>query len=261
MEQMLTAEELQRYDRQIRMLGIEGQKKLKDAKVFIAGAGGLGSPISIYLAAAGIGTIILADRDEVELSNLNRQILHWGRDVGRKKAVSAKEKLSQVNGEIDIQAIVATIDDDNISDLVGDCDLIIDAMDNYPIRYLLNRTALEKNVPLIHGAIHGFHGQATTVLPGGSACLRCIFPHAPPAMPFPVIGVTPGIIGMIQAGEAIKYFTGMGELLAGKLLIWDGLTSQTDVVAVDPDPGCRDCGRDCGAAARDIDDGKAIRRT
>jgi adenylyltransferase/sulfurtransferase len=239
---MLTERELDRYDRQIRLLGEDGQEKLKRAKVFIAGAGGLGSPISIYLTAAGIGKIDLVDKDTVALSNLNRQILHWEKDIDREKAISAKEKLTEINRDIKIDAKSETITEDNAFDLVADADLIIDAMDNFPTRYLLNRTALEKGIPFIHGAINGFHGQATTVLPGESACLRCIFREAPPPSVFPVLGVTPGIIGLIQASEAIKYIVGVGELLSGKLLLWDGLTSQTEIVQVEKNAHCRDCG-------------------
>jgi adenylyltransferase/sulfurtransferase len=239
---MLTERELDRYDRQIRLLGEDGQEKLKRAKVFIAGAGGLGSPILIYLTAAGIGKIDLVDKDTVALSNLNRQILHWEKDIDREKAISAKEKLTEINRDIKIDAKSETITEDNAFDLVADADLIIDAMDNFPTRYLLNRTALEKGIPFIHGAINGFHGQATTVLPGESACLRCIFREAPPPSVFPVLGVTPGIIGLIQASEAIKYIVGVGELLIGKLLLWDGLTSQTEIVQVEKNAHCRDCG-------------------
>jgi molybdopterin-synthase adenylyltransferase len=238
---MLTPKDLKRYDRQIKLLGEAGQEKLKRAKVFIAGAGGLGSPISIYLTAAGIGSITLVDNDTVELSNLNRQVLHWEKDTGRYKVESAKEKLSQINSDIEIEAQNATLTEDNISNLVNDADLIIDAMDNYPVRYLLNRMALSKKIPFIHGAINGFHGQATTVLPGRSACLRCIFRKAPPPSKFPVIGVTPGIIGLVQANEAIKYLTEIGELLDGKLLLWDGLTSRTEILEVQRDPKCPEC--------------------
>jgi molybdopterin-synthase adenylyltransferase len=238
---MLTPKDLKRYDRQIKLLGEAGQEKLKRAKVFIAGAGGLGSPISIYLTAAGIGSITLVDNDTVELSNLNRQVLHWEKDTGRYKVESAEEKLSQINSDIEIEAQNATLTEDNISNLVNDADLIIDAMDNYPVRYLLNRMALSKKIPFIHGAINGFHGQATTVLPGRSACLRCIFRKAPPPSKFPVIGVTPGIIGLVQANEAIKYLTEVGELLDGKLLLWDGLTSRTEILEVQRDPKCPEC--------------------
>ena len=239
---MIDDGDLDRYDRQIRLFGAEGQEKLKRAKVFIAGAGGLGSPISIYLAAAGIGKIVLVDKDVVELSNLNRQILHWERDVGSRKALSALEKLEKMNSDIIVEAAAEILDEENVLHLVGDADLIIDAMDNFPSRYLLNKTALDRKIPFIHGAIYGFHGQATTVLPGRTACLRCIFPEAPPPETFPVVGVTPGIIGLIQATEAIKYITGLGDLLAGKLLIWDGIRPSLETIDVERDPGCRDCG-------------------
>lgn len=238
---MLTDRELDRYDRQILMLGKDGQEKLKSAKIFIAGAGGLGCPIAIYLAAAGMGKIILVDKDTVALSNLNRQILHWEKDIGKKKVLSAYEKLKEINQDIDVDIASENIDEDSISDLVGNSDLIIDAMDNYITRYLLNKTAIMKNIPFIHGAVNGFHGQAATVIPGESACLRCIFREAPLPSVFPVLGVTPGIIGLIQATEAIKYIVGVGELLAGKLLIWDGLNFQIDIVLVEKNPDCQDC--------------------
>jgi molybdopterin/thiamine biosynthesis adenylyltransferase len=239
---MITDRDLMRYDRQIKLFGTEGQEKLKKSKVFIAGAGGLGSPISIYLAAAGVGKIVLADKDVVELSNLNRQILYGEKDVGSSKALSAQEKLQEMNSDISIEAVPEILDENNISRLVGDADLIIDAMDNFPTRYLLNKTALEKKIPFIHGAIYGFHGQAITVLPGRTACLRCIFCQAPPPSTFPVVGVTPGIIGLIQTTEALKYLTCMGELLAGKLLLWDGLKPSLETIDVDRDPQCLDCG-------------------
>lgn len=233
---------LDRYDRQIRLFGVEGQEKIAGSKVFIAGAGGLGSPISVYLAAAGVGEIVIVDDDEVELSNLNRQILHWERDIGKKKAVSAREKLAEMNSDIVIETTTETISEGNVSRLVADADIVIDAMDNFPARYLLNEAALKKNIPFIHGAIFGFHGQATMVIPGASACLRCIFPKAPPPAPPPVVGVTPGIIGLIQATEALKYITGTGELLSGKLLIWDGLAPSLETIEVARDPHCPDCG-------------------
>lgn len=239
---MLSDRDLKRYDRQIRLFGAEGQKRLKEARAFIAGAGGLGSPISIYLAAAGVGEIVIADRDTVELSNLNRQILHWEKDVDKSKASSAQEKLLAMNSDIRVEAVSDSLNDDNILELARGSDLIIDAMDNYPTRYLLNRVSLQLKVPFIHGAINGFYGQATTVLPGRSSCLRCIFARAPPPSTFPVVGVTPGIIGLIQATEAIKFLTGTGELLAGKLLIWDGLRCAMETIEVQRNPQCADCG-------------------
>ncbi|MDD1742921.1 MAG: HesA/MoeB/ThiF family protein [Methanotrichaceae archaeon] len=239
---MISDEDLKRYDRQIMLFGVEGQKELKKSKVFIAGAGGLGSPISIYLAAAGVGKIVLVDQDVVELSNLNRQILHWERDVGKKKTLSAQEKLREMNSSLIVETFSDTLDENNACRLVGDADLIIDAMDNFPARYLLNKTAIENRIPFIHGAINGFHGQIITILPGETACLRCIFRKPPAPSTFPVIGVTPGIIGLIQATEAIKYLTGTGELLSNKLLLWDGLKPSFDIIDMARDPMCIDCG-------------------
>jgi len=240
---MLTSKELERYNRQIRIIGEGGQERLKNAKVFIAGAGGLGAAISIYLTVAGLGKIRMVDHDTVELSNLNRQILHWNRDIGKRKAESAEEKLKEINPDIEVECISKTIDAENIIELVGDSDLIIDAMDNFPTRYILNRAALAKNIPLFHGAIYGFEGQITVIIPGKTACLRCIFPEAPqsPSDPFPVIGVTPGVIGVCQATEVIKYILGIGELLEKKLLLWDGLKLSFDDVALVRNHECEDC--------------------
>ena len=241
---MLTPREHDRYQRQMIMdgFGETGQEKLKQAKVFIAGAGGLGSPISIYLAVAGVGQIRIVDKDVVELSNLNRQILHWDKDVARGKAESAGEKLQQMNGDIKIEIMAENIAEDNILELVGDCQLIVDAMDNFPTRYLLNKAALSKNIPFFHGSVHGLDGMASTIIPGETACFRCIFPEPPPAATFPVVGVTPGIIGLIQATEVIKYIVGIGELLKNRLLIWDGLSARFGELIVNQDPQCRDCG-------------------
>jgi len=239
---MLTTRERERYARQILLFGEEGQERLKKAKVFIAGAGGLGCPIALYLAVAGVGEIRLVDRDTVEQTNLNRQVLHWEKDLGTPKAGSAEAKLREANPDIRVEALSATIDESNVRDLVGDADLIVDAMDNFPTRYLLNREALRSGVPLLHGAIRGFDGQATTIVPGRTACLECLFPEAPPAEIFPVVGTTPGIIGLIQANEAIKYITGTGDLLLDRLLVWDGLSTVLETYAVERRPDCPACG-------------------
>ncbi|MDD5143476.1 HesA/MoeB/ThiF family protein [Methanoregula sp.] len=239
---MLSERELERYKRQILLFGEEGQERLKASHIFIAGAGGLGSPIAIYLAVAGVGAITIVDMDVVDQSNLNRQILHSDRDIGKKKTVSALEKLREYNADITINAIDTTITEENIRELVGRADGIVDAMDNYPIRYLLNRVALEKKVPFFHGAIRGFYGQATTILPGKTPCLECIFPKAPPKEVFPVVGATPGVIGTVQATEVIKYLTGQGSLLDSRLFIWDGLTSTSEEIAVCRNPSCPACG-------------------
>ncbi len=239
---MLTKDELRRYSRQTTVFGEEGQLKLKKANVFIAGAGGLGSAISIYLTVAGIGKLRMVDKDVVALENLNRQILHWDKDIGRKKLDSAKEKLGKMNPHIEVEIIPETINEATVDELVGDSELIVDAMDNFPTRYVLNKAAIKKKIPFFHGAIHGFYGQATTIIPGKTACLRCMFPEAPPPTPPPVVGVTPGLIGCIQAGEVIRYIIGMGNLLENRLLIWDGLNAKTDELLLEKNPECEDCG-------------------
>jgi len=240
---MLTRDELERYDRQImiRGLGEEGQEKLKRAKVIIAGGGGLGCSASIYLAAAGIGVIRIVDRDKVELSNLNRQVLHWDEDIGRRKVDSATEKLKRLNQGVEIEAIEEMITEANISQLVAGFDLIVDAMDNLPTRYLLNKAAIDKNIPFFHGAVYGFEGRAMTIIPGKTACLRCVYRGLPPEEKFPVIGVTPAVIGCIQATEVIKYIVGIGELLTNRLLIYNGLNLKFTEFEVKKDPNCEHC--------------------
>jgi molybdopterin/thiamine biosynthesis adenylyltransferase len=239
---MLSERERERYKRQMLLFGDEGQEQLKKAHIFIAGAGGLGSPVSLYLAVAGVGTITIVDMDTVDQSNLNRQILHFDRDIGRKKSVSAEEKLSAINPDIRVNAIDTRIDETNAARLVGSADGVVDAMDNYPIRYLLNDVAIEKNIPLFHGAIRGFYGQATTIIPGKTPCLKCIFPKAPPMEVFPVIGATAGVIGTVQATEVIKYLLQSGDLLTGRLFIWDGLAGRADEIAAERIPCCPACG-------------------
>jgi len=244
LKDMLTQSELARYDRQIMIpeIGIEGQEKLKNAKIFIAGAGGLGSPVSIYLAAAGIGHIKIADHDKVDISNLNRQILHWEKDVGRMKVDSALEKLAGVNPCLKIETINETIDENNIITMVDDCDVIVDAMDNFPARYVLNKAAIEKQIPFFHGAVSGLEGRAMTIVPGKSACLRCMYHGTPPEEKFPVLGVAPAVIGAIQAMEVIKYIVGMGNLLTDRLLIFDGMYMEFKEFKIKKNPDCDHCG-------------------
>jgi molybdopterin/thiamine biosynthesis adenylyltransferase len=239
---MFSERELERYKRQLLLFGDEGQERLKKAHIFIAGAGGLGSPVSLYLAVAGIGTITIVDMDTVDQTNLNRQILHFDRDIGRKKAVSAEEKLTAINPDIRINAIATRIDETSAVRLVGNADGIVDAMDNYPTRYLLNDMAIKKNIPLFHGAIRGFYGQATTIIPGKTPCLKCIFPKAPPKEVFPVVGVTAGVIGTVQATEVIKYFLGSGDLLTNRLFIWDGMAGRAEEIYAERIPSCPACG-------------------
>lgn len=242
---MLSERERERYNRQMLLFGDEGQERLKKAHIFIAGAGGLGSPVAIYLAVAGIGTLTVVDRDTVDLSNLNRQILHYDCDIGRKKTESAEEKLRLINPDITVRVVDTTIEEKNAGDLVGGADGIVDAMDNYPTRYLLNDVAIRKKIPLFHGAICGFYGQATTIIPGQTACFACIFPKAPPKEVFPVVGVTPGLIGMIQATEVLKYLLKNGELLTDRLFIWDGIQARAEEILTERNPDCAACGPIC----------------
>ncbi len=239
---MLTSRERDRYARQMLLFGDEGQERLKEAEIFIAGAGGLGSPVAVYLAVAGVGTLVVVDCDVVERTNLNRQILHYDRDVGRKKTQSAQEKLEALNPDIVVKVIDTTIDRSNASSLVGDADGIVDAMDNFPTRYLLNEVAVEKKIPFFHGGIRGLYGQATTVLPGKTACFQCIFPQPPPLEVFPVVGLAPGMIGMVQGTEVLKYLLGIGDLLENRLFLWDGMQAKVDVIPLERDPGCKACG-------------------
>ena len=175
-------------------------------------------------------------------SNLNRQILHTDRDIGKKKTVSAEEKLTAINPDITIHAIDTRIDETNAARLVGNADGIVDAMDNYPTRYLLNDVAIRKNIPLFHGAIRGFYGQATTIIPGKTPCLKCIFPKAPPKEVFPVVGATPGVIGTVQATEVIKYLLQSGDLLTNRIFIWDGLAGRAEEIHAERIPCCPACG-------------------
>ena len=239
---MLGDEKKGRYARQILLFGEEGQEKLKKIHVLIAGAGGLGSSIAFYVAAAGFGRIRIVDCDVVELSNLNRQILHAQADLGRHKALSAYDALSGINPEIEVEAVVERISEENIDDLLQGCDLIMDGMDSFSARYMLNRAALKRRIPLLHGAISGYQGQATTIVPGRTACLSCLFHRAPPPAVFPALGCTCGVIGSIEVTEAIKYVTGKGRLLENRLLLWDGLESCLEEMTFEPDPSCRECG-------------------
>jgi len=241
---MLTSAEQERYDRQIMIgeIGPEGQEKLKTSRVVLAGAGGLGSPIAIYLVAAGIGMIRMIDHDQVALSNLNRQILHWEEDIGRKKVDSARPKLKKLNSTVNIETVSETITENNVSQLVQGCDVIVDAMDNLPTRYVLNRCAVERKMPFFHGAVHGFEGRAMTILPGETACLRCMYRGPIPQEKFPVIGVAPAVIGCIQATEVVKYFVGVGSLLTNRLLLYDGLKMVFKEFSVEKNPDCDHCG-------------------
>jgi molybdopterin/thiamine biosynthesis adenylyltransferase len=240
---VLTPGELERYDRQllIREIGQAGQERLKRARVVIAGAGGLGSTVAACLAAAGIGMISLIDHDEVRLSNLNRQILHWTADVGRKKVASAAEKLESLNPSIEIVALDRMITDRNVSDLLSGYDGVVDALDNLQTRFLLNKGALDRGMPLFHGAVRAFEGRVMTVIPGKTACLRCVYRGVMPEEKFPVIGVAPAVVGAFQATEVIKYFAGIGKLMTDRFVVYDGLKMEFTELSVNRDPNCPHC--------------------
>lgn len=244
MEQ-LTEYDKARYNRQMMIggWGEEGQRKLKESSVFMVGAGGLGSPISIYLAVAGVGELRICDSDRIELSNLNRQILHTDMRVGQLKAGSAEETLRQLNPTIKVVTYSERIERHNADQMVGNPDVIVDGLDNFDTRYLLNDQSIKKNIPLVHGAIWGLTGQVTVVQPPETPCLKCLFAEAPPRELFPVVGVTPGLTGCIQAMEVLKLLTGVGTPLKGKLLYFDGQDMTFRMLKVGKAPNCPACGR------------------
>ena len=242
----LSKEESERYNRQmmIQGWGEEGQLKLKKAKVVIAGAGGLGNPAAIYLAAAGVGRILNIDNDQYELSNLNRQILGWQKDIGRPKVEAAEEKLRALNPDIEVEAVNTEITAENVCDLIRDSDVVVDALDNWKTRFDLNSGCVECRIPLVHAGIHGLSGQITTIVPGEGPCLRCIIPKAPPEIrPFPVLGATPGLFAMLQVMEVIKLILGLGKPLVGRLFLFSGEDMSSSIVQVSRNPDCPICSR------------------
>ncbi|MCX8188730.1 MAG: HesA/MoeB/ThiF family protein [Nitrososphaeria archaeon] len=241
---VLNERELLRYDRQIRIagFGVEGQIKLKRSKVLVAGLGGLGAPAAIYLAAAGIGKLLVIDKERVELSNLNRQIIHWTEDVNKTKVKSALEKLCKINPEIEIEGIVDEINELNVYELVKKVDVVVDGMDNFKTRFLLNEACVKLGKPFIHAAVYGLEGRLMTIFPGKGPCLRCLIPIEPEEVkPFPVLGPTPAIMASMQVMEVIKVITGLGEPLVGKLLVFDGTSMDFMKVTIERLPNCSVC--------------------
>jgi len=247
----LRDDQIERYSRQILLpnVGGKGQEKLLNAKVLIIGAGGLGSPAALYLASAGIGTLGIVDSDKVELNNLQRQIVHSVNTVGMLKAESAKDRLNAINPDVKVIPYNIRLTSENILDIIKDYDIVVDGSDNFPTRYLVNDACVFSNKPLSHGGIFRFDGQAITILPHKSACYRCLFSEPPPPGLVPscqeagVLGAVAGIIGVIQANEVLKYILGIGELLAGKLLVFNALDSFFRQVKVSRDPKCPVCGK------------------
>lgn len=240
----LSDREKERYHRQIifQNWGEEAQEKLKKSKVFIAGAGGLGSPVSMYLAVAGVGTLRICDCGVPELSNLNRQILHDDSRIGINKAISAKETLKKLNPEIKLESLPNKITIENVADLIGNVDLIIDCLDNFDTRHILNRYAVKNRIPMIHAGVYGMQGQVTFIKSPKTPCLWCVHPGSQPLVVFPIIGATAGIVGGIQALEAIKYLSGIGVNLEETLLFWDGTKMEFNHLHQKKDPNCPVCG-------------------
>ena len=247
--QALTPYQVERYSRHIIMpqVGSKGQRKLLDAKVLVIGAGGLGSPVCIYLALAGIGTIGIVDFDVVDITNLQRQILHYNDDVGRSKLDSAKDTIRSYNPDVNVIPHDGPITSENAMDIIGKYDVVINGADNFPTRYLINDAAYLSNKPLVDGSILLFDGQATVFLPG-KGCYRCLFPEPPPPGEVPscaeagVLGMLPGLVGTIQTTEAVKVITGIGETLSGRLLLIDALSMEFRSVKIRRNKECPLCG-------------------
>ncbi|MGP8010178.1 MAG: molybdopterin-synthase adenylyltransferase MoeB [Acidimicrobiales bacterium] len=247
---VITSDQRNRYQRHLLLpeVGEAGQMKLLDAKVLLLGAGGLGSPAAIYLAAAGVGTIGIIDMDVVDSSNLQRQILHTVDRVGMRKVDSAKEALTALNPDVKVLTYDTRLGADNVLDIIDGYDVIVDGTDNFPTRYLVNDAALLKRIPVVHGSIFRFEGQATVFFPYVGPCYRCMIPEPPPAELAPscaeagVLGVLPGIVGSIQAVEAIKLLLELGDPLVGRLLTYDALEESFRTFKVRRDPACPACG-------------------
>ncbi len=245
----LSRDQQERYSRHILLpdIGIEGQKKLLAAKVLLIGVGGLGSPVSLYLTAAGVGTLGIADGDRVDLSNLQRQIVHFTRDIGRPKVVSAEEKLRALNPGVVIRACDRRLDAENIREIISGYDFVVDGTDDFPTKFLINDACVSAGIAFSHGGILGYDGQTMTVLPGKSACYRCVFRAPPPpdialvCSKAGLLGAVAGMLGTIQAAEVLKYITGTGELLTDILLSFNALTMDFRKIGLKRQAGCNAC--------------------
>ena len=258
----LSNDEIQRYARHLILpdVGVEGQQRLKAARVLIVGAGGLGSPVALYLAAAGVGTLGLVDFDAVDVSNLQRQILHGTKDVGRSKLDSARARLGDVNPHVRVETHDARLTSANALDIIGRYDIVVDGTDNFATRYLTNDACVLLGKPNVYGSIFRFEGQASVFGLDDGPCYRCLFPEPPPPGSVPscaeggVLGVLPGIVGTIQATEAIKLVLGIGDTLAGRLLLIDALSMQFRAMTLRKDPACPACGTRTITALIDYDE-------
>lgn len=243
-------DQIERYSRHIILpeVGGAGQRALLEAKVLLIGAGGLGSPVGLYLAAAGVGKLGVVDSDNVELSNLQRQVLHRTADLGRPKCLSAKETMEALNPDVEVVPHHVRLTADNALDIISGYDVVADGSDNFATRFLVNDACVMAGKPLSHAGILRFEGQVTTILPGRGPCYRCLYPQPPPPGMVPscqeagILGATAGVVGLIQATEVLKLILGIGEPLAGRLLLFNGLEMTFKEVRIARDPGCAVCG-------------------
>jgi sulfur-carrier protein adenylyltransferase/sulfurtransferase len=248
----LSREQRERYSRHLLIpeVGVEGQQKLLDAKVLLLGAGGLGSPAGLYLAAAGVGTLGVVDNDEVDLSNLQRQVIHTTDRIGVSKVDSAEETITAINPDVKVVKYPVRLDASNIMEIIEGYDVVVDGLDNFPTRYLLNDASVRLRIPVVSAAILGFDGQLSVFAPYVGPCYRCLFREPPPAELAPscgangVLGVLPGVMGLLQATEAVKLIIGQGDPLIGRLLLYDALGATFTTVKVNRDPECPICSRD-----------------
>ncbi|WP_411965433.1 SAMP-activating enzyme E1 [Haloferax sp. YSMS24] len=256
----LDATQLDRYSRHIIMdeVGPEGQERLLSSRVVVVGAGGLGSPVIQYLAAVGVGELVVVDDDVVERSNLQRQVIHHDEDVGVPKAESAADFVNNLNPDVQVEPVQTRVDKSNVHELLDGADVVVDASDNFPTRYLLNDACRFDGIPLVHGAIYKFEGQVTVLLPDGP-CYRCLFPEAPEPGTVPdcattgVIGVLPGTVGCIQATEAVKVLLDVGDVLDGRLMFYDAMDMTFETVPYRQNPECPVCGEGGVDSISDID--------
>src|SRR6187401_1758247 len=255
----LSGDEIKRYSRHLIMpeVGMEGQKKLKAAKVLCIGAGGLGSPAALYLAAAGVGTIGLVDFDVVDLSNLQRQIVHTTARIGERKVESAKIAINALNPDVKVEVHEEMLVAANVERIIAGYDVILDGTDTFETRYILNDAAVAAGIPVIHASVFRFEGQLTTFVPFEGPCYRCLYPTPPPPELAPgcsvagVLGVVPGILGMLQSTEALKVLLGIGETLAGRLLLFDALEMEFTELKLRRDPACPVCSTEAVAARKE----------
>jgi sulfur-carrier protein adenylyltransferase/sulfurtransferase len=246
----LTPDEVHRYSRHLVLpeVGVEGQRRLKDARVLLVGAGGLGSPNALYLAAAGVGRLGIVEFDVVDVTNLQRQVLHGTKDVGRSKLDSARERIQDVNPHVEVVAHEARLTSENALEIIGGYDLVVDGTDNFATRYLVNDACVLLGKPNVYGSIFRFEGQSTVFCTQDGPCYRCLYPEPPPPGLVPscaeggVLGILPGLVGLVQATEAVKLVTGIGETLAGRLLLVDALAMSFRTMKLRRDPRCPACG-------------------